>query len=234
MDVEDCLTQTIYDLFTVEGAVCAPVGLSKEARSLALSCGTQIVSQATEDLLAFVERDPSLMGEPSYALVSNGPFMATLCYRIAHYAWVNSPRIDARRNALAISHFGRVLTGAEIHPAAEVGRRFILDHGTNTVIGATCEIGDDCYVLNGVVLGARGIAGNAPTKRHPTIGDRVEIGSFARVLGDIHVGDDVFICPHSVITQDVPSGGEFRRVVKNGPVNLTIHEGRRGDLRNAV
>ena len=76
-----------------------------------------------------------------------------------------------------------VLSGAEIHPAARIGRRFVLDHGYGTVIGETCEIGHDCYILCGVTLGARGIANNPDGKRHPRLGNNVEVGSGARVLG---------------------------------------------------
>ena len=166
---------------------------------------------AAEDLAAYVERDPALMGEPGFALVPNAPFIATLYHRLAHILWQQDGGGDPRNAAFAISHCARANTGAEIHPGARIGRRFILDHGTNTVIGATCTVGDDCYVLNGVVLGARGISGNASAKRHPTIGNRVQIGSFARVLGDIRIGDDAFIGPHSCVKADVPAGGRTRR-----------------------
>ena len=165
---------------------------------------------AADDLAAHVERDPALMGEPRFALVPNAPFIATLYHRLAHILWQQDCGGDHRNAAFAISHYARVNTGAEIHPGARIGRRFILDHGTSTVIGATCAIGDDCYVLNGVVLGARGISGNACTKRHPTIGNRVQIGSFARVLGDIRIGDDAFIGPHSCVEADVPARGRTR------------------------
>ncbi|MFC0691025.1 serine O-acetyltransferase [Paraburkholderia humisilvae] len=87
-----------------------------------------------------------------------------------------------------------------------IGKRFILDHGVGTVVGETAVIGDDCYILGGVTLGAVGIAGNPPGKRHPVLGDRVEVGAFTRILGRVEIGDEVFIGPHCVITQDVPSG----------------------------
>ena len=162
--------------------------------------------RAVEDIEAYVAADPALMGEARYALIPNSPFMATLSYRLANLLWCQSSDLRSRQLAFEISHRARVLTGAEIHPAARIGRRFILDHGTNTVIGATAEIGEGCYVLNGVILGARGISGNLPGKRHPTIGNRVQIGAFARVLGDIRIGDDAFIAPLACVTRDVPSG----------------------------
>ncbi|MGY6645814.1 MAG: serine O-acetyltransferase [Salinarimonas sp.] len=162
--------------------------------------------RAVEDLEAYVAADPTLMGEARYALVPNSPFMATLSYRLSHLLWSRGGDLRSRQLAVEISHRARVLTGAEIHPAARIGRRFILDHGTNTVIGATAQIGDSCYVLNGVILGARGISDNPSGKRHPTIGNRVQIGAFARILGDIRVGDDVFIAPLACVTRDIPDG----------------------------
>jgi serine O-acetyltransferase len=167
---------------------------------------SDLIDRSTEDLNSLLERDPALMGEPLYALSKNGPFVATLLYRVAHQIWLYAEQADKRRQAMAISHIGRVLSGAEIHPAAQIGRRFVLDHATNTVIGASCIIGDDCYILNGVILGARGIADNPPGKRHPTIGNRVQIGSCTCVLGNVNIGDDVFIGPYSLITRDIPSG----------------------------
>ena len=167
-------------------------------------------AMAAEDLAAYLNRDPALLGEAGFALVPNSPFMATLYYRLAHILWNMDGAGDHRNAAYAISQRARADTGADIHPGARIGRRFILDHGTNTVIGATTSIGDDCYVLNGVVLGARGISGNADSKRHPTIGNRVQIGSFARILGDVYVGDDAFIGPHSCVQSDVPAGGKTR------------------------
>lgn len=80
-----------------------------------------------------------------------------------------------------------------------------MDHGFGTVICETTEIGDDCYLLDSVTLGASGIAGNPSGQRHPSIGHRVEIGAFARIFGCIHIGDDVFIGPHCVIKEDVPA-----------------------------
>ena len=81
----------------------------------------------------------------------------------------------------------------------------MLDHAVGTVIGETCVIGDDAYILGGVTLGAAGIANNPATARHPRLGDRVQVGAFARILGRVTIGDDVFIGPHCTITQDVPA-----------------------------
>lgn len=97
-----------------------------------------------------------------------------------------------------------MLSGAEVHFRSKIGARFIIDHGVGTVIGETSIIGDDCYILGGVTLGARGISSNASTQRHPKIGNRVQIGAFASVLGSVSIGDDAFIGPGCIVTKDVP------------------------------
>jgi serine O-acetyltransferase len=102
----------------------------------------------------------------------------------------------------ALSQFTRFLTGVEIHPAAKIGRRFFIDHGTGVVIGETAELGDDCLLYQGVTLGG---TGNESGKRHPTLGSRVVVGSGAKVLGNIKIGDDVRIGANSVVLTDVPS-----------------------------
>jgi serine O-acetyltransferase len=97
----------------------------------------------------------------------------------------------------------RTLTGVEIHPGATIGRRFFIDHGMGVVIGETAVVGDDVMLYHDVTLGGRSLA---KVKRHPTVGDRVTIGSGARVLGDVTLGDDSQIGANSVVTRDVPVG----------------------------
>ncbi len=165
-------------------------------------------AEAIEDARAFATKDPAAHGDVALVVRAYTSFKVVLHYRLAH-ALLNGRSLDAGEaslNAGFISSRGKLLSGAEIHPACVIGKRFILDHGMGTVIGETTEIGDDCYVLGGVTLGADGIAGNPNGKRHPTIGHRVQIGASVRIFGPVHVGDDVFIGPHCVITRDVPAG----------------------------
>jgi serine O-acetyltransferase len=110
--------------------------------------------------------------------------------------------------ASLVSSRGKMLSGAELHPRCSIGKRFVLDHGVGTVFGETAVVGDDCYVLGGVTLGAIGIAANPCGKRHPTIGNRVQIGAFARIFGCVNIGDDVFIGSHCTVTSDVPAGSK--------------------------
>ncbi|MBE1874527.1 serine O-acetyltransferase [Myceligenerans pegani] len=121
-------------------------------------------------------------------------------YRIAHAMW---RRPALRLPARILSLVSRLLTGVEIHPGARIGRRLFIDHGMGVVIGATAEVGDDCLLFHGVTLGGRSMS---PGKRHPTLGDRVMIGSGAKVLGPLWIGDDAKVGANAVVTRDVPNG----------------------------
>lgn len=163
------------------------------------------LQQAAEDLQAFAERDPASCGRTELILGTYASFKAVLLHRLAHQVWLR----DGLQNRTLIAHrlanVGKLQSGVEIHPATRIGRRFVLDHGFGTVIGETCEIGDDCYLLSGVTLGASGIANNPGGKRHPKLGNGVEVGAGARILGAVTIGDNVFISPACVITRDVPA-----------------------------
>lgn len=124
-------------------------------------------------------------------------FHAILFHRMAHrlYRWRVPllPRV--------VSQFARWMTGIEIHPGATIGRRFFIDHGMGVVIGETAVIGDDCLIYQGVTLGG---TGKEKGKRHPTLGNRVVVGTGAKVLGNIEIGDCVRIGAGSVVLKPVP------------------------------
>jgi serine O-acetyltransferase len=120
-------------------------------------------------------------------------------HRVAHFLWQNKLLLLGR----FISHVNRWLTGIEIHPGARIGRRFFIDHGMGVVIGETTEIGDDVLMYQGVVLGGTSLE---KTKRHPTIGNNVVIGTGATVPGPITVGDGARIGAGSVVIKPVPPG----------------------------
>lgn len=120
-----------------------------------------------EDLLALCQKDPASRGRQEFCLLGHRSFMAVMHYRIANNIY-KSCAMSLRTRvwvAKAISENAKVETGLEIHPAATIGKRFVVDHGVGTVIGETCSIGDDCYILENVILGARGIANNPLGKR---------------------------------------------------------------------
>jgi serine O-acetyltransferase len=168
----------------------------------------------SEDLAAYAQRDPASKGKAELILETYASFKAVLLYRLAHEVWKLDITFGKARELIAhkLSNSGKLLSGIDIHPAAQIGRRIVLDHGFGTVVGETCEFGDDCYILSGVILGAAGIAGNVAGKRHPRLGSRVEVGSGSRIFGPVVIGDDVFISPSCVITQDVPAGVKVRVV----------------------
>lgn len=188
----------------------------------------ELVDIVVEDLRALVRRDPAA-GSSAEVLSAYRCFHAVLAHRIAHAVLrghhdlglrlPKEPRIVARQ----ISEQARVETGVELHPGASIGRRFVVDHGTGTVVGETVRIGSDCYLLQGVVLGATRIADNSVGHRHPTLGDRVEVGSFARILGRVTVGDDVVIGCHALVRSDVPPGARVS-VLRETQIVRTANE----------
>ena len=105
--------------------------------------------------------------------------------------------------ARVVSHLGRWLTGIEIHPAARIGRRLIIDHGMGVVIGETAEIGDDVYLYHQVTLGG---TSTERGKRHPTLGNGVIVGAGAKVLGGITVGKGARVGANAVVVAEVPPG----------------------------
>ena len=145
---------------------------------------------------------------------------AILAHRLAHrlFRW-GVPLIPR-----LISQASRFFTGIEIHPGARIGRRFFIDHGSGVVIGETTEIGDDVLLYQGVTLGG---TGNERGKRHPTLGNRVVVGTGAKVLGSIRIGDNVKIGAGSVVVHAVPDNstvvGVPGRVVRVRPEGLLEH-----------
>ena len=124
---------------------------------------------------------------------------AVAVHRLSHFLWRMHLRILAR----LVSQLMRWITGIEIHPAAQIGKRFFIDHGMGVVIGETAEIGDDCTLYHGVTLGGTTWQ---KEKRHPTLGDNVVVGAGAKVLGPITIGDGARIGSNSVVVKDVPAG----------------------------
>ena len=164
-----------------------------------------IFKSLQEDIDAFLARDPAARSRIEVALCYSG-FHALLIHGLSHGAWRRGWHLWGR----CLSQLGRMLTAIEIHPGAEIGSRFVVDHGSGVVIGETSIIGDDVTIYQGVTLG--GIApsvdsqSQANQKRHPTIEDGVIIGSGAQVLGPITVGAGARVGANAVVTKDVPPG----------------------------
>ena len=156
-----------------------------------------MLQRITEDIKAALRQDPAARNWVEVLLTYPG-LHAVWGYRIAHFLWNLKLKLIAR----IYSNWVRAATGVEIHPAAKIGRRFFIDHGMGVVIGATAVVGDDVMIYHDVTLGAKA---NEPGKRHPTIGNNVVIGSGARVLGDINIGEGVRINANLVVTKSVPA-----------------------------
>ncbi len=154
-------------------------------------------SRMKDDIRAVFDRDPAARSIPEVIFCYPG-LHAIWVHRISHFFWKHGFRFTGR----FISHIGRFLTGIEIHPGAQIGRSFFIDHGMGVVIGETAEIGDNVTLYHGVTLG--GVSWEK-TKRHPTIGDNVVIGSGAKVLGPFTVGKGSKIGSNSVVVKEVPA-----------------------------
>ena len=149
-----------------------------------------------EQLDTIFREDPAAKSVLEILLCYPG-FHAVVLHRLAHRLYMAGIPLVPR----VISQFSRFFTGIEIHPGATIGRRFFIDHGMGVVIGETTEIGDDVLIYQGVTLGG---TGNEKGKRHPTIGNHVVVGTGAKVLGSISIGDNVKIGAGSVVVKPVP------------------------------
>ncbi len=155
-----------------------------------------VLSAIREQIETIFREDPAAKSTVEILLCYPG-LHAILWHRLAHKLYkMNVPLLPR-----LISQFSRLLTGIEIHPGAKIGRRFFIDHGMGVVIGETSDIGDDVLLYQGVTLGG---TGHERGKRHPTLGNRVVVGTGAKVLGGITIGSDVKIGAGSVVVHSVP------------------------------
>ena len=183
-------------------------------------------SNIREQIDTVFKRDPAARSVLEILLCYPG-FHAVLIHRLAHGVYRRGWFTFAR----VISQFSRTMTGIEIHPGATIGRRFFIDHGMGIVIGETAEIGDDVLMYQGVTLGG---TGKQSGKRHPTIGNEVIVGTGAKILGNIRVGDHVKVGAGSVVVRSVPDHstvvGVPGRVVGDANADLdTLEHGKLPD-----
>jgi serine O-acetyltransferase len=176
-----------------------------------------IVGEVRRDIEAARTRDPAARDVGRLEVLAAWPGVhALLAHRVAHSLQNAGIPLLPR----FIAYVARAITGIEIHPAAEIGRGFFIDHGMGVVIGETAEIGDDVTLYQGVTLGGTGFATG---KRHPTVQDNVTIGSGAKLLGPITVGHGSKIGANSVVIHDVPANS----TVVGNPGHPVRVEGRR-------
>jgi len=165
---------------------------------LGLGTLSRVIGEVRRDVAAAHARDPAARGAGSVEVLSTWPgVQALLAHRVAHgLHGIGVPLVPR-----SISTLSRTLTGIEIHPAAQIGDGFFVDHGAGVVIGETAQIGDDVTLFQGVTLGGTGFATG---KRHPTLQDNVTVGAGAKLLGAITVGHGAKVGANSVVIHDVP------------------------------
>ncbi|MFH0917524.1 MAG: serine O-acetyltransferase EpsC [Candidatus Omnitrophota bacterium] len=170
------------------------------------------------DIKAAQKRDPAAKSFLEIILLYPG-LHALICYRIAHFFY----KVKLFFLARFLSQVARFFTGIEIHPGAQIGKRFFIDHGLGVVIGETTIVGDDVLLYQGSTLGGTGIVKG---KRHPTVGNNVVIGAGAKVLGNIVIGDNTYIGANAVVIKDVPPNS----TVVGVPGRITKQDGKKMDI----
>src|SRR3984885_6652541 len=168
-----------------------------------------------EDVATVLERDPAAKSRLEIYLCYAG-LHAVWIYRINHRLWNHGFLLLGRW----LSQVARFLTGIEIHPGAQIGRRLFIDHGLGVVIGETAVVGEDVTLYQGVTLGG---TGKEHGKRHPTLLDNVVVGGGAKILGNITVGHNCRIGAGSVVLRNVPDDS----TVVGVPGHIIFREGKR-------
>jgi len=183
-----------------------------------------MLDQLREDVRTARETDPAAKGTAEVLLYAG--LHAVWAYRLAHWLWTRDHHFTAR----LLSQLSRFLTGVEIHPGADLGRRVFIDHGMGVVVGETAEVGDDVSMYHGVTLGGDD---PRPVKRHPTVGDNVTLGAQSTLVGDITIGDDASVGAGAVVVEDVPAGatvvGNPAERVDDGEPTASATESPTGD-----
>ena len=172
------------------------------------------------DVDIVLERDPAPKSRAEAVLFSQG-LHALRLHKAAHRMYLKNRYKTAR----ALNYVSRILTGADIHPGAKIGRNFFIDHATGVVIGETAEIGDNVSIYQGVTLGG---VSTEKRKRHPTIGNNVVVGAGATILGPITIGDNVRVGAGSVVVKSVPPnstvvGVPAKIVQRTGVTAIDLH-----------
>jgi serine O-acetyltransferase len=178
---------------------------------------SRVLREIRDDVVAARERDPAAAGVRAAEILATWPGVhALLAHRVAHA--LHHAGVPLLPRVLAL--ITRSVTGIEIHPAARIGARLFIDHGSGVVIGETADVGDDVTIYQGVTLGGTGFATG---KRHPTVESNVTIGSGAKLLGPITIGHGAKIGANAVVIHDVPPNS----TVVGNPGHPVRIEGRR-------
>jgi serine O-acetyltransferase len=174
-----------------------------------------MMKSAHEYIASVFDRDPAAKSWLEVVLCYPG-LHALLAHRVNHWLWTHHMQLLAR----FLSQGARWLTGIEIHPGAQIGCRFFIDHGMGVVIGETTIIGDDVTLYQGVTLGG---TGKEKGKRHPTLGNNVVVGGGAKILGNVNIGENCRVGAGSVVLSDVPDNS----TVVGVPGHIIFRNGKR-------
>ncbi|QDH17092.1 serine O-acetyltransferase [Swingsia samuiensis] len=207
--IQDVFATNIGDHPTFSSALASLMGTKLTDRAISATSITRLVTDiltknphvaeaAAEDILAIYDRDPACPDLVTPFLFFKG-WQALQAYRVAHSLWHH----NRRQLAYHIQSRMNELFSIDIHPAAQIGKRISLDHGTGIVIGETCIIEDDVSLFQGVTLGG---TGKLSGERHPILRQGAMVGAGAKVLGRLTVGKKARIGAGSVILSDVPDG----------------------------
>ena len=180
----------------MQNAVAVGKTLVKRTAKRVYNKGAALAQEIRYDVKAFRQRDPAATSDAEIVLLYSG-FHARLAHRLSHALYKKGHTFSAR----AVSQGAKFLTGIEIHPGATIGRGLVIDHGSGVVIGETAEIGDNCTIYQGVTLGG---TGKDVGKRHPTLGNNVLVGSGAKILGPVKIGDNVKVASGAVVLTELP------------------------------
>jgi serine O-acetyltransferase len=172
----------------------------------------------SDEIKAVKDRDPAAKSSLEIILLYAG-LHAIVLHRLAHKLWLWKVPFIPR----AISQLSRFLTGIEIHPGAQIGKGFFIDHGSGVVVGETSIVGNNVTLFQGVTLGG---TGKETGKRHPTVGDNVVIGTGAKVLGNITIGNNAYIGANAVVIRNVPPNS----TVVGVPGHITKQDGKKIDI----
>lgn len=187
-----------------------------------------LLAMLREDIGSVFQRDPAARSWLELLTIYPG-VQALVLHRVAHLLWRRGWRYVPR----LISFISRLVTNIDIHPGAQIGRRFFVDHGAGVVIGETAEIGADVTLYHGVTLGGTTWTSG---KRHPTLGDGVVVGAGAKILGAIVVGERARVAANSVVIDHIDPGmtvvgipgrmvvPKSQRRVTDGGIDLDHHQ----------
>ncbi len=179
-----------------------------------------MAEEEKNDVDIVLERDPAPKSRAEALLFSQG-LHAVKLHKVAHRLYLKRRYKTAR----AVNYISRMLTGADIHPGAAIGKNFFIDHATGVVIGETSEIGNNVSIYQGVTLGG---VSTEKRKRHPTLGNNVVVGAGATILGPITIGDNVRVGAGSVVIKSVPPnctvvGVPAKIVQRTGATAIDLH-----------